>query len=252
MAAKREQITLKILRQDGPESPTYWDSFVIPEEPQANVISALQTIQRNPVNASGKTVNPVVWDSQCLEEVCGACSMRINGQPRQACTALLSDMPDTVTLEPLTKFPVIRDLMVDRARMFRALEQVHGWNETDGYHNLGLGEKISQTQQADDYAVSRCMTCGCCWEVCPQVNDGSEFFGPSTVAQAVLHNNHPIGVNDQNARLDELGGVNGVNNCGNAQNCERYCPKEVPLLSKIAEAGRQVTLHAVRQVFQNR
>ena len=50
-----------------------------------NVISALMEIQRNPVNAKGEKTTPVVWESNCLEEVCGACSMVINGKPRQAC-----------------------------------------------------------------------------------------------------------------------------------------------------------------------
>ena len=56
-----------------------------------NVISALMEIRRNPVNAEGKATTPVTWDMNCLEEVCGACSMVINGSPRQSCTALVTN-----------------------------------------------------------------------------------------------------------------------------------------------------------------
>lgn len=59
----------------------------------------------------------------CLEEVCGACSMVINGKARQACTALIDKLGDTITLEPMSTFPVIRDLMVDRQRMFESLKK---------------------------------------------------------------------------------------------------------------------------------
>ena len=57
-----------------------------------NVISALMEIRRNPVNAEGKKTTPVNWEMNCLEEVCGACSMVINGRPRQSCTALVDQV----------------------------------------------------------------------------------------------------------------------------------------------------------------
>ena len=77
----------------------------------ANVISALMEIQQRPVNRQGAKVEPVVWESGCLEEVCGSCSMLINGMPRQACTALIEPIIEatgdsTIRLAPLTKFPL--------------------------------------------------------------------------------------------------------------------------------------------------
>ncbi len=68
------------------------------------------------------------WEMSCLEEVCGACSMVINGKPRQACTALVDQLEQPITLEPMTTFPVVRDLAVDRSRMFDALRKLkHGF-----------------------------------------------------------------------------------------------------------------------------
>ena len=117
-------ITLKIKRQDSPESSSYWSTFKLPFKPFANIISCLQEIQRNPITVEGKEVPPVVWDCNCLEEVCGSCTMLINGQVQQACTALVDKLMQPIVLEPMSKFPVVRDLQVDRSRMFENLKKV--------------------------------------------------------------------------------------------------------------------------------
>src|SRR5688572_4521445 len=103
-----------ITRQDSPEGATYQEKFEIPYRPNMNVISALMEIRRNPVNAEGKETTPINWDMNCLEEVCGACSMVINGKPRQSCTALVDQLTQPIRLEPMRTFPVVRDLQVDR------------------------------------------------------------------------------------------------------------------------------------------
>ncbi len=81
-------------------------------------------IQRSPTTQGGKTVSPVTWDSNCLEEVCGSCTMVINGKVRQACTALVDNLEKPISLEPMSKFPVVRDLQVNRSRMFENLKKV--------------------------------------------------------------------------------------------------------------------------------
>src|SRR5450432_2157747 len=130
MAAK--SIRLKILRQDAADEPKTkrWEEFEVAWHPQMNVISALMEVRKNPKTVLGKKVAPVVWESSCLEEVCGACTMLVNGRVRQSCTALIDQLaPDggTITLQPMTKFPLIRDLIVDRSRMFTDLKKVHAW-----------------------------------------------------------------------------------------------------------------------------
>ena len=109
--------TVRVLRQDLPGQPGYWNAFRVAYEPDMNVISALQKIAESPVTVAGRNVVPVVWNCNCLEEVCGSCTMVINGRVRQACTALvdqlLKDRPEEIELRPMTKFPVVRDLMVD-------------------------------------------------------------------------------------------------------------------------------------------
>src|SRR5690606_24028624 len=111
---KKDTVRIRILRQDGPKETPYWEVFDVPYTPGANVISALQTVQRKPVTADGREVAPPVWDCNCLEEVCGACTMVINGRVRQSCSALIDDpsVGKELTLEPMSKFPVVRDLFV--------------------------------------------------------------------------------------------------------------------------------------------
>lgn len=244
-----EKITIKIKRQNGPGQEAYWETFSIPYQPNMNVISALMEIQVNPVTVDGKKTTAPVWDAACLEEVCGSCSMRVNGVPRQACTALIDQLEQPITLEPFTKFPVVRDLIIDRSRMFEALKRVHAWNPLDGTYDLGAGPEVSPHDQEDMYKYSRCMTCGCCLEACPQVNDNSAFIGASAIGQAYLFNKQPSGQRYANDRLEALMGPGGVADCGNAQNCVRVCPKEIPLTTAIAEMGRQLTWYSIKRFF---
>ena len=108
-----------------------------------NCISVLEKIAAAGVTADGRKVAPVAWECNCLEEVCGACTMLVNGRVRQACTALvdtlLAERPGQIELRPMTKFPVLRDLVVDRDRMFAALERIQAWVPVDSYLDMGSG-----------------------------------------------------------------------------------------------------------------
>jgi succinate dehydrogenase / fumarate reductase iron-sulfur subunit len=246
-----ELVTLRIKRQDRPNEAPYWQTFQIRHVPQMNVISCLQAIAANPVTVEGKPTTPVVWDCNCLEEVCGACTMVINGRVRQSCTALvnhlLEDNPREIVLEPMTKFPVIRDLFVDRSSMFEGLKRFKCWVPVDGYYDAGPGPTLSQREQEETYPLSRCMTCGCCLEACPQVNDHSPFVGAALINQVILFNSHPTGRMIAHERLEEMLKPGGITECGNAQNCVKVCPKEIPLTDSIARLGRETTIHAIRR-----
>lgn len=234
----------------------YREEFELPILPGMNVISALMEIQLHPYNRSGEKVAPIVWEQGCLEEVCGSCSMLINRRPRQACTALIETLlkenqDNTVYLSPFTKFPLVRDLIVDRSRMFDNLKKVHGWIDADSTWERGPGPKISQEKQEIMYSLSTCMTCGCCLEACPQVNDRSKFIGPQVMAQVRLFNDHPTGKMKAADRLRPLMEEGGVSECGNAQNCVRVCPKNIPLTESIAAIGRDVSLQSLRDLFSS-
>ncbi len=251
-SVSKEHYVLRILR--GHPGHQYWEEFELPRRAGENVISGLLEIQKNPVNRKKEKVTPVAWEAGCLEEVCGSCSMLINGYPRQACTALIENyIRDTgslvIVLAPFTKFPLVRDLVVDRSSMFESLKKIHGWIETEGSKERGEGPLIQPALQEVLYSLSTCMTCGCCSEGCPQVNEHSSFMGPAPISQARLFNAHPTGKMQKDQRLHAMMEKGGISKCGNAQNCVEVCPKNIPLTDSIGVIGRDTTLQALKDVF---
>ncbi|KKC47475.1 MULTISPECIES: succinate dehydrogenase iron-sulfur subunit [Paenibacillus] len=236
-----------ITRQDSPDAAPYTEEFEVPYRPNMNVISALMEIQRNPVKADGASTTPVCWESNCLEEVCGACSMVINGKPRQACSALVDKLEQPVRVAPMSTFPVVRDLVINRERMFNALKRVKAWIPIDGTYDLGPGPRMAETKRQWAYELSKCMTCGVCLEACPNVNDRSSFIGPAAISQVRLFNAHPTGEMNKAERLETLMDDGGIEGCGNSQNCVRSCPKGIPLTTSIAAINRDTTV----QLFKN-
>src|SRR6516164_9243581 len=98
--ANNKTVIIKIKRQLTPAAPATWEEFEIQYRPNM----------------------PVTYDSNCLEEVCGSCAMLINGKARMACSALLDQLEQPIKLEPFSKFPVVRDLAVDRSVIFENLK----------------------------------------------------------------------------------------------------------------------------------
>jgi len=260
MIAKQEAsktVRIRIKRQDDPQSQAYYEEFDVAYKANLNIISCLLAVAANPVTVDGKQSTPVVWDCNCLEEVCGACTMVINGRARQSCSTLVDELfedgtgtaDSPITLEPMSKFPVVRDLFVDRSRMFENLKKIKGWMPIDGSHDLGAGPKETPTQQEERYMLSRCMTCGCCLEACPQFTLDNEFVGAQVIGQALYFNQHETGAKLKDDRLEVMEAAGGVSDCGNSQNCVKVCPKEIPLTEAIAKVGRQTTVHAIKKFF---
>lgn len=253
MESTIQSVVLKIKRQQDPQSPAYWEEFEVPYKPRMNVITCLMHIRRNPVNRQGQPTTAPAWEAACLEEVCGTCTMLVNGRVRQSCSALVDEVGKRVnghleiTLEPMSKFPVVRDLIVDRSEMFETLKRIRAWVPIDGTHDLGPGPRLRDDIRELRYEFARCMTCGCCLEACPNVNTHSNFIGPAAIAQVKLFNLHPVGATLEEERLDVLAGPDGLTGCGNAQNCVKVCPKGIPLTRAIAELNRDITLNRLRK-----
>ncbi len=244
MSEMNDKVHLKVLRQDGPSAPKRWESFTVPLVPYMNVLSCLMEIQKNPVTDDGTKVAPVVWDAACLEEVCGSCTMIINGEVRQGCSALVLHYAQPIEIRPITKYPVVRDLKVDRARIFEDFKRVRAWIDLDGTYDLGPGPRYSAELADARYVLSRCMACGCCMEACPNYGPHSPFIGAAPVNQARLFNLHPSGAMHEAERLDALMEPGGVQDCGNAQNCVQVCPREIPLTTSLAAMMRDTTRQA--------
>jgi len=247
--AAGRKVKFIITRRERPDAAPFTEEFEVPYRPNMNVISALMEIQRNPIKSNGEKTTPVNWESNCLEEVCGACSMVINGKPRQACSALIDKLEQPIRLEPMATFPVVRDLVINRERMFNALKKVKAWIPIDGTYDLGPGPRMAESKRQWAYELSKCMTCGVCLEACPNVNDRNSFIGPAPISQVRLFNAHPTGEMNKHERLEALMEEGGIEGCGNSQNCVRSCPKGIPLTTSIAAMNKDTTKQLFKQWF---
>jgi len=155
--------------------------------------------------------------------------------------------------------------------LFHSLKRVQAWVPVDGYYDMGAGPRITRDDQEQNYPLSQCMSCGCCLDACPQFNKvevqrqagesdeafearkkgayESEFIGAHAISRAMLFNSHPVAKSLEKERLEVLTAPGGVQACGNAQNCVSVCPKQIPLTTSIARAGRAVTFYAFKKFF---
>jgi succinate dehydrogenase / fumarate reductase iron-sulfur subunit len=242
-------IEVEIHRQATPQQTARTERFSVPYRPNMNITSLLGEIALNPVTAEGKATTPITYDSNCLEEICGSCAMLINGRARMACSALVDKLEQPIRLAPLSKFPIVRDLSVDRSVLFENLKAVQAWVPIDGTYDLGAGPRQFPQVQEQRYPLSNCISCCICMEVCPQFNDSTNFVGAATIAQVKLFNMDPAGAVLKEERLRALAGEGGIQECGYAQNCVEACPKQLPLTEAISDMGRDVMVQQVKDFF---
>src|ERR1700682_731936 len=178
-----KKVIVTIKRQASPKQASRWEEFALTWRPYMNVIICLRDIAEHPVTSNGKPTTPVSYDSNCLEEVCGSCAMLINGKARMACSALVDQLDQPILIEPLTNFPLIRDLAVDRQFLFESLKRVKACIPIDGTYHLGEDPRVAPEVQEPGYPLSRCIACGKCLEVCPQVNEHNQFVGAAIISQ---------------------------------------------------------------------
>lgn len=165
------------------------------------------------INAGELADDPISWDCSCKQKKCGACAMLINGRPRLACDTRLSEFPKgKIALAPLRKFPVVRDLTVDRSIIFENLKALGSWLEKDAENDdTGIS-----------YDASRCLQCGCCLEVCPNFYAGGKFFGTAALMSASrLIAEAP---DDEKKRLYDAYNGHFYNGCGKSLACRDICP----------------------------
>ncbi|MFO0553663.1 MAG: succinate dehydrogenase iron-sulfur subunit [Polyangiaceae bacterium] len=244
--APTSKIRLKVLRQDGREakSTKRWEIFEVPTGPLTTVHACLAHVNEHPVTTDGKVTTPIAFESSCLEEACGACTVLVDGKARQACSAVIGAVAPkggTITIAPLSKFPLVRDLIVDRARLAADARHVKAWVALDGAQERGPAPREAASAQLERASLASCIGCGACLEACPQVHERGSFIGPAAINQARLTNLHSLGSLGANERVEILMGDGGVAECGKAQACIEACPKDVPLVDSIGAMSRATT-----------
>ena len=162
---------IRVKRAAGPAAPAVWQEFAYEGHESDSVAAALRELNaRTPLtDLEGREAPPVRWECGCACGKCGACAMRVNGLPTLACKAFLGPLGQTVTLEPLSKFPLVADLVVDRGVIFEQLKKIHLWLS-------GAAVTREKTHELR-FQSSRCLMCGCCLEICPNFRAGGGFAG---------------------------------------------------------------------------
>ena len=187
-----------------------------------------------PVTALLERLGGIEYPCSCLQGLCGACAMVINSQPKLACQTFLADEIMTkkynlITIEPLSKFPVIKDLKVDKSKLHDDLK------ECDQY--LESKARINHDDIDFEYEMSLCLMCGCCVEACPNY-DGKEFVGtPIAVSSAKI-----ILQENDKAHLKELKDSYSDKffpHCVKSIACEDVCPIGIETQRAISRMNRK-------------
>ncbi len=257
---------IEVRRQLDRRSPHSWDRFLLTLRERMTVADALDAIATEPYTATEQWVAPVVWAGRCSPAGCGPCTMLINSIVRPACTTMLSDLTTKgrpIRLEPLSKLPLVRDLLVDRSRLSRALVAFSAWVDTPATNDEQ--ESTSEEQVSEDgmakeareasrrrLSFARCSQCLACLEACPQTRaeGGGGFVGAATIAQSHLAELHPDAAGSgQATRHEALMQPGGIAECSHALNCVEVCPEQLPLDDALAACARKATRRFWRNLF---
>ena len=216
---------VKIKRQKNSDTPFYWQSFEYNGKKHVTVSAILDALNYvdDLFDIEGNPANRIRWECSCMQSVCGGCAMVINGVPRLACATYADEIKgEELVLEPLSKFPVIADLIVDRSIIYENLTKVKAYLE-----NIAKSNKKDYEQQ---YSVAKCLKCGLCLEVCPNYHPGADFHGAILANEAYLISSQ---TNDKNAQIIKEYKKHFGAGCSKALSCQKVCPIGIETLTSI-------------------
>jgi len=226
------RLELKIWRQKGPSAAGGFERYDVDATPDMSFLEMLDVLNERLISEGG---NPIAFDHDCREGICGACSLVINGiphGPRKATTACQLHMRefrdgDKITIEPwrAKPFPVLKDLVVDR----NAFDRIQ---RAGGYVSVGTGAApdanaipIPKPLAEEAFEYAACIGCGACVAACPNAS-AMLFVGAKIAHLAAL----PQGRVESQARVRDMVAAmddEGFGGCTNHSECEAVCPKEI-------------------------
>ncbi|SCW48490.1 succinate dehydrogenase / fumarate reductase iron-sulfur subunit [Ruminococcaceae bacterium YRB3002] len=221
---------VRILRQSGPYGKPYWQTFNYDGDSNASVAAILDNINYSDdiVDSEGNPTDRISWECSCLQGMCGACAMVINGVPRLACDTFAKDLKgDVITIEPLKKFPVISDLVVDRGIIQENLKKVDA--------HIGEYHQEEERDHELEYQIGRCLKCGLCLEACPNYVKGNNFFGPLFANDSYFVASRSRDNGDQIKKDYKKHFAKG---CSKSLACTKVCPMNIPTLASMAKMNR--------------
>ena len=226
-------MNVKILRQRTPFSEPYWQTFKYDRKDDQTVAGMIDELNYKDdlKDVDGNPAPRISWECSCVQGMCGACAMVINGRPALACETFLRDLKgDVITVEPLRKFPTVCDLVVDRGVIQDNLKKVNACIEE--YKGAGAEEYDHM------YLAGKCLKCGLCLEVCPNYKGGKRFFGAAFANDCYLIASRS-GKRDEDIR--KTYGEHFAKGCSKALSCMDVCPMDIPTLKSMAKLNKKAS-----------
>ncbi len=244
MAHKNINLKLKVWRQNGSNDVGHFDQYDMKDVPTAASFLEMMDMLNEKLLTESK--EPIAFDHDCREGICGACSLFINGRAHGPDTGITTcqlhmrnfNDGDTITIEPWRSkaFPVIKDLMVNRSA-FDLIQQAGGYVSVNtGSAPDANSAPISKNIAEMAFDAAACIGCGACVATCK--NGSAMLFVGAKVSHLALLPQGKVEAKEraQNmlSKMDEL----GFGSCSNTGACEVECPKEVSI-SFIAKLNRE-------------
>ncbi len=224
-----------------PAREAHMQSFFLEEFDRMTLFVALNLIR--------DTQDPSLqFDFCCRAGICGSCGMVINGRPGLACHTQTSDLPDTITLHPLTVFKLVGDLSVDTGTWFRQVgTKIESWIHTDKkFDPYAEEERMDNALANEIFELDRCIECGCCVAACGNARMREDFIGATSINRLARFYLDPRDNRTSRDYYELVGDDTGVFGCMGLLGCEDVCPKQIPLQDQLGIMRRMVTLESVK------
>jgi fumarate reductase iron-sulfur subunit len=237
-------ISLEVFRYrpEQEDEPTF-QTYEVPYREDWVVLDALNYIK-------DKIDGTLTYRWSCRMGVCGSCGMMVNGEPKLTCAAFLRDYhPATIRVEPLSYFPVIRDLVINMEGFLDKLTEVKAWLVPKEEKPVSEGEHLQTPAELAKYKdFSMCINCMLCYSACPVFGHHEEFLGPAVIALAQRYN---LDSRDGGAdeRAEAIFSHEGIWECTFVGDCSRVCPKNVDPAGAIQQAKVTATKDFYRSVL---
>ncbi len=242
MTDARRTIRIECLRYEpGVDTEPRYQAWQVPFTDDMSVLQGLQYI-KDQLDGS------LTFRWSCRMAVCGSCGMLVNGKPMLTCEAFLRDFAaDGIRVEPLSHFPIMRDLVIDQSDFLGKLESVKPYLINEVKRPVREGPRKQTPGQMDDYyQYSQCINCLLCYAACPQYGMNSKFTGPA--ALALLHRYNADSRDEGKAqRMEVVNAEEGVWGCTLVGYCSEVCPKGVDP----ARAVNQNKIESTKDYFLN-